>query len=419
MKINQMSRESSDFIILGDNYSVKRQDDSWHTAEIVEKRVNEQENNRLEYYVHYEALNRRLDEWVTLDRIDLNTRQSRDNAKPTFISTDQVLEDDTRKITRNQKRKHDEINHIQQTYADMDPTTAALEKEHEQITKVKYIDRVQFGKYEIDTWYFSPYPEEYGRQPKLFVCEFCMKYMKLERTFRYHLGDCQFRQPPGRQIYRKDNVALYEVSGCDAKVYCQNLCLLAKLFLDHKTLYFDVEPFLFYILCEVDRHGSHMVGYFSKEKDSPDGNNLACIMILPPFQRKGYGKFLIQFSYELSKRENLIGSPEKPLSDLGKLSYRSYWAWVLLDILRKNRGILNIKDLSEMTSIAPQDIVTTLQVLNMTKYWKGQHVVCVTLKLVEDCVKSEMFRKPHLEIDLGCLKWTPSIKKVEISAKKR
>lgn len=47
-------------------------------------------------------------------------------------------------------------------------------------------------------------------------------------------------------------------------MYCQNLCLLAKLFLDHKTLYFDVEPFLFYVLCEVDKVGAHLVGYFSK-----------------------------------------------------------------------------------------------------------------------------------------------------------
>lgn len=39
------------------------------------------------------------------------------------------------------------------------------------------------------------------------------------------------------------------------QVYCQCLCLLAKLFLDHKTLYFDVEPFLFYILCEVHLDG--------------------------------------------------------------------------------------------------------------------------------------------------------------------
>jgi len=48
------------------------------------------------------------------------------------------------------------------------------------------------------------------------------------------------------------------------QLFCQNLCLLAKLFLDHKTLYFDVEPFLFYILTEVDRQGAHLVGYFSK-----------------------------------------------------------------------------------------------------------------------------------------------------------
>lgn len=43
------------------------------------------------------------------------------------------------------------------------------------------------GKYEIDTWYFSPYPEEYGKQPKLWICEYCLKYMRLEKTYRYHM----------------------------------------------------------------------------------------------------------------------------------------------------------------------------------------------------------------------------------------
>ena len=43
--------------------------------------------------------------------------------------------------------------------------------------------------------------------------------------------------------------------------------------------------------------------------------------------------------------EAMVGSPEKPLSDLGKLSYRSYWTWVLLDILKEAQGTVSIKDL--------------------------------------------------------------------------
>lgn len=411
-------REQEVSVEIGETYLCQRADKTWHTAEVIQSRLNEQEG-REEFYVHYVGFNRRLDEWVGKARLALTKTVKDAVRKSTEIGgVGDLGEQPERKITRNQKRKHDEINHVQKTYAEMDPTTAALEKEHEAITKVKYVDKIQIGNFEIDAWYFSPFPEDYGKQPKLWICEYCLKYMKFEKTFRHHLSHCQWKQPSGKEIYRRSNISVFEVDGRDHKIYCQNLCLLAKLFLDHKTLYFDVEPFIFYILTEVNKQGAHIVGYFSKEKESPDGNNVACILTLPPYQRRGYGKFLIAFSYELSKLESSVGSPEKPLSDLGKLSYRSYWSWVLLEILRDFRGTLSIKDLSQMTSITQSDIISTLQSLNMVKYWKGQHVICVTPKLVEEHLKSAQYKKPPITVDTMCLKWAPpKNKQVKLSKK--
>lgn len=120
----------------------------------------------------------------------------------------------------------------------------------------------------------------------------------------------------------------------------------------------------------------HVVGYFSKEKQSYEDYNLACILVLPPYQRRGYGRLLIEFSYELSKLEAKVGSPERPLSDLGLVGYRSFWQSVLLRLLRSQKGqALTIKDLALMTSIRQEDIIATLSSMNMLRYWKGEHII--------------------------------------------
>uniref|UniRef100_A0A668AZ70 Histone acetyltransferase n=1 Tax=Myripristis murdjan TaxID=586833 RepID=A0A668AZ70_9TELE len=270
------------------------------------------------------------------------------------------------------------------------------------------IKTIVFGRYELDTWYHSPYPEEYARLGRLYMCEFCLKYMKSQTILRRHMAKCVWKHPPGDEIYRKGNISVFEVDGKKNKIYCQNLCLLAKLFLDHKTLYYDVEPFLFYVMTEADNTGCHLVGYFSKEKNSFLNYNVSCILTMPQYMRQGYGKMLIDFSYLLSKVEEKVGSPERPLSDLGLISYRSYWKEVLLRYLNNFQGKeISIKEISQETAVNPVDIVSTLQSLQMLKYWKGKHLVLKRQDLIDDWKAKETKRGNSKTIDPTALKWTP------------
>ena len=447
---------------IGDRCEVAWRDGTFKVAEIIEKRsvferrlsrdaamkkdqkkkkhpeTNSSDNNpsetlSMEYYVHYVNFDRRLDEWVTLDRFNLttlNTAGSSDHNSTLHHHSSAVASSSApatmantaasasgRTTRRGEKRKHSLLasapaSTVQRSSEDSTacnnsavtvPSTtttsqqivslADLEREHHEITKIKNIDSIVMGQYQVATWYFSPFPKEYEACRKLFVCEFCLKYMRHSKTLKIHCASCAARSPPGYEIYRdtNTNLSVFEVDGKDNRIYCQNLCLLAKLFLDHKTLYYDVDPFLFYVITQVDHTGAHIVGYFSKEKVSAEDYNLACILTFPQYQKCGYGTFIISLSYELSKRENKIGSPEKPLSDLGKISYRSYWTFVLMNFFSQTNAKenLGVAEISKRTAIKTEDIISTLQSLGMVQSWKGQHVVHVKHEIIQNYMKQK------------------------------
>lgn len=110
-----------------------------------------------------------------------------------------------------------------------------------------------------------------------------------------------------------------------------------------------------------------VVGFFSKEKMSWDNNNIACILIFPPWQKRGLGQILIAASYELGRREGRFGGPERPLSALGKKGYIAYWCGEVARhvINAPGKKPLSVKDISEATYILPDDVAAAVKAMDV------------------------------------------------------
>lgn len=329
------------------------------------------------------------------------------------------------------------------------------------------IDKVILGDIEFDTWFHSPYPDSLifsanaasayhdanGLQvngiakgqvppnaswksavcPVLHVCPYCFAYSPSVEPYIAHLKhhrkqqkeDPEWSPVPGsaEKVYEFEGYAVHKIDGQREKLYCQNLSLFGKLFLEQKSVFFDTSGFWYHVLAYTppsDSHsqregavrkkanigraeelglGTQILGFFSKEKISWDQNNLACILVFPPFQHRQLGKLLMAVSYKLSGWEWMgeencaIGGPEKPLSVMGRNSYLRFWSeriarYIMgqsgdsdgkrvfqsntskLSVVKKKgqrpeKETFTVKDIGERTGMLAEDVMAALMEMNI------------------------------------------------------
>ena len=56
-------------------------------------------------------------------------------------------------------------------------------------------------------------------------------------------------------------------------------------------------------------------------------------------------------------------------------------------VLQTHEGSISIKELSDMTAIKTDDIISTLQHLALIQYQKGQHVLCAAPSVIDRVLK--------------------------------
>ena len=64
-----------------------------------------------------------------------------------------------------------------------------------------------------------------------------------------------------------------------------------------------------------------------------------------------------------------------------------------------------IQEICDKTSIRKEDVISTLQHLQVIQYYKGQHVIVLNDEILKK--HETALKKRKIRIDTSCIRWTP------------
>ncbi|XP_037073248.1 histone acetyltransferase Tip60-like [Pollicipes pollicipes] len=222
--------------------------DEWPLAEIVSTK---DEDGRQRFYVHYIDYNKRLDEWVTEERLDLRRiqfpRKDRDapttttQGTTTGLNTPKKKEPSSTLPSRSgspvqspephhmagtpnvlsaallrkkaQKRKlpsseegqppaklerRDGPGAPEPASEPVDPGSAVPRTgsmavhQDDVVTRVKNVQMIELGRHRIKPWYFAPYPQEMTKMGCIYLCESVWHTGKSSKCLERHIKPGQF-----------------------------------------------------------------------------------------------------------------------------------------------------------------------------------------------------------------------------------
>jgi hypothetical protein len=206
----------------------------------------------------------------------------------------------------------------------------------------------------LPTWFYSPYKAL--KTDQLFICDQCCSYFPEQAGLVHHREhDCV--RTPGREIYRSDDLSIFQLSGVRQKFAAQCLCLLGKLFVPNMLHFNAVESFDFYALFECDDQGAHICGFFSKNLEEPE-SVLCDLVILPPYHKRSFAFLMISLSYEMAHRLRTPGGPSGPLNPGEANVFRRFWRIAISAAVRD--GLVDPDDIALRTGIRFLDVLACL-----------------------------------------------------------